>query len=85
MFLFFYSCKGAKVECGGEEITPDPSFSGGVFISPCILSGCHDNMTVVKEEIFGSVLSVLEFDCEDEVIERANNTEFGLAGGVFTA
>ena len=41
-------------------------------------------MTVVKDEIFGSVMSVLSFDCEEEVIDRANNTEFGLAGGVFT-
>ena len=41
-------------------------------------------MRVVKEEIFGSVMSVLKFDCEEEVVERANNTEFGLAGGVFT-
>ena len=41
-------------------------------------------MTVVKDEVFGSIMSVLEFDCEDEVIDRANNTEFGLAGGVFT-
>ena len=49
-----------------------------------MLVDCHDNMTVVNDEIFGSVMSVLEFDCEEEVIERANNTDFGLAGGVFT-
>lgn len=66
-------------------MTPEPRFAGGQFITPCVLTGCHDNMTVVKDEIFGSVLSILEFDCEDEVVERANNTEFGLAGGIFTA
>lgn len=76
--------EGAKILCGGEEVTPEPKFSRGQFISPCILSGCHDDMTVVREEVFGSVLSVLEFSTEEEVIERANNTEFGLAGGVFT-
>lgn len=70
--------------CGGEEVTPEPRFSDGQFISPCILSGCHDDMTVVKDEVFGSVMSVLEFTSEEEVIDRANNTEFGLAGGVFT-
>jgi len=41
-------------------------------------------MTCVKEEIFGPVMSILPFDTEEEVVERANNTKFGLAGGVFT-
>jgi len=41
-------------------------------------------MTAVKEEIFGAVLTILQFDTEDEVIVRANNTPFGLAGGLFT-
>ena len=41
-------------------------------------------MRVVKEEIFGAVASVLPFSTEEEVIKRANDTEFGLAGGVFT-
>lgn len=45
---------------------------------------CRDNMTCVKEEIFGPVMSVLPFDTEEEVIQRANNTTFGLASGVFT-
>lgn len=76
--------EGAKVLCGGKKVVPGPKFSGGLFLSPCVLVDCHDNMTVVKDEIFGSVMSVLEFDCEEEVIERANNTDFGLAGGVFT-
>lgn len=45
---------------------------------------CRDDMTCVKEEIFGPVMSVLPFDTEEEVIRRANNTTFGLASGVFT-
>lgn len=45
---------------------------------------CRDDMTCVKEEIFGPVMSVLPFDTEEEVILRANNTTFGLASGVFT-
>ena len=44
----------------------------------------RDDMKAVKEEIFGSVASVLVFDTEEEVIKRANDTTFGLAGGVFT-
>lgn len=50
-----------------------------------VLAGnCSDDMTCVKEEIFGPVMSILPFDTEEEVVERANNTKFGLAGGVFT-
>ena len=45
---------------------------------------CRDDMTCVKEEIFGPVMSVLPFDTEEEVIQRANNTTYGLASGVFT-
>lgn len=55
------------------------------MVIPVLLSGnCNDTMTCVKEEIFGPVMSILPFDTEEEVLERANNTHFGLAGGVFT-
>ncbi|KAL3831800.1 hypothetical protein ACJMK2_023504 [Sinanodonta woodiana] len=75
--------EGAQVLCGGERVYPGPEL-GGVYLSPCVFTDCLDNMTVVREEIFGSVMSVLSFDTEEEVIARANDTEFGLAGGVFT-
>ena len=51
-----------------------------MFLSPCVLTDCHDQMKAVKEEIFGSVAAVLPFDSEDEVVTRANDTPFGLAG-----
>ncbi|CAC5401962.1 ALDH9A1 [Mytilus coruscus] len=76
--------EGASVLCGGERVVPEDSLSGGYYMSPCILVNCEDHMTVVKDEIFGSVMSVLGFDTEPEVISRANDTEFGLAAGVFT-
>ncbi|KAL4634989.1 aldehyde dehydrogenase family 9 member A1-A-like [Arapaima gigas] len=77
--------QGARVLCGGEPYVPnDPKLKGGYFMSPCVLDNCIDEMTCVKEEIFGPVMSVLPFDTEEEVIERANNTTFGLAAGVFT-
>ncbi|KAM4629670.1 4-trimethylaminobutyraldehyde dehydrogenase A isoform 1-T2 [Polymixia lowei] len=77
--------EGAKVLCGGEPYTPsDPKLKGGYFMSPCVLDNCKDDMTCVKEEIFGPVMSVLPFDTEEEVLQRANNTTFGLASGVFT-
>merc|ERR1712002_1334678 len=76
--------EGAHIECGGERVTPNSELSNGYYITPCVLTNVTDDMTVAKEEIFGSVMSVLEFENEDEVIERANNTTFGLSGGVFT-
>lgn len=76
--------QGARVVYGGERVTPDASLRKGYYLSPCILDNCHDDMTVVREEVFGSVMSILPFDTEDEAVRRANSTEFGLAGGVFT-
>ncbi|XP_014872572.1 4-trimethylaminobutyraldehyde dehydrogenase A [Poecilia latipinna] len=77
--------EGAKALCGGDPFVPtDPKLKGGYFMSPCVLENCRDDMTCVKEEIFGPVMSVLSFDSEDEVIQRANNTTYGLASGVFT-
>lgn len=69
--------------CGGERVTVDPHLRG-YFVSPCILVNCEDHMTVVREEVFGSVMSILTFDSEEEVIRRANDSELGLAGGIFT-
>ncbi|XP_061096437.1 4-trimethylaminobutyraldehyde dehydrogenase A isoform X3 [Conger conger] len=77
--------EGARVLCGGEPFAPsDPKLQGGYFMSPCVLDNCNDDMTCVKEEIFGPVMSVLPFDTEEEVLQRANNTTLGLAAGVFT-
>ncbi|KFM77685.1 4-trimethylaminobutyraldehyde dehydrogenase, partial [Stegodyphus mimosarum] len=76
--------EGATVACGGEKISLLESHLKGYFISPCVLTNCSDEMLAVKEEIFGPVVSVLSFDCEDEAITRANSSPFGLAAGVMT-
>ncbi|XP_004639930.1 4-trimethylaminobutyraldehyde dehydrogenase [Octodon degus] len=77
--------QGAKVLCGGDPYTPeDPKLKDGYYMRPCVLTDCRDDMTCVKEEIFGPVMAILPFDTEAEVLERANNTSFGLAAGVFT-
>uniref|UniRef100_V9KLR3 4-trimethylaminobutyraldehyde dehydrogenase n=1 Tax=Callorhinchus milii TaxID=7868 RepID=V9KLR3_CALMI len=77
--------EGANVMCGGEPFVPqDSKLKGGYYMSPCVLGDCRDDMTCVKEEIFGPVMSILPFDTEEEVLKRANDTEFGLAAGVFT-
>ncbi|MGM0450515.1 MAG: betaine-aldehyde dehydrogenase [Pseudomonadota bacterium] len=75
--------EGATLACGGEELSP-AGVEGGYFVAPTVFTGCTDDMTIVKEEIFGPVMSVLTFRDEDDVIRRANNTHYGLAAGVFT-
>jgi betaine-aldehyde dehydrogenase len=75
--------EGARVLTGGTRVV-DGDLANGNFVAPTIFTDCHDDMTVVQEEIFGPVMTVLGFDDEQEVIERANATPFGLAAGVFT-
>lgn len=79
--------EGAKLIYGGKQPEWSPSeshFSNGNFIQPTIFTDCHDEMTIVKEEIFGPVMSILDFKDEREVIERANHTKYGLGAGVIT-
>ncbi len=75
--------EGAELLCGGT-IPKVQGFEGGHWIAPTVFAGVRDEMTIAREEIFGPVMSVLEFETEDEAIARANATEFGLAGGVYT-
>ena len=75
--------EGAFLLTGGKALQPKGN-EGGYFVAPTIFTDCNDDMTIVKEEIFGPVMSVLMFETEEEVIKRANDTEFGLAAGVFT-
>uniref|UniRef100_A0A8C8DKK8 Aldehyde dehydrogenase 9 family, member A1b n=1 Tax=Oryzias sinensis TaxID=183150 RepID=A0A8C8DKK8_9TELE len=83
--VLFHVQQGAKVLCGGEPFVPsDPKLRGGYYMSPCVLGDCTDDMTCVKEEIFGPVMSVLSFETEEEALRRANDTTLGLAAGVFT-
>ncbi len=75
--------QGARLLTGGARVTSG-DLANGCFVAPAVFDGCHDDMDIVRQEIFGPVMSVLEFADEDEVIARANATEFGLAAGVFT-
>lgn len=75
--------EGARLLTGGNRLHPQ-GFEGGYFMEPTILADCRDDMTVVREEIFGPVMSVLVFDAEEEAIERANATRYGLGAGLFT-
>jgi betaine-aldehyde dehydrogenase len=76
--------EGAQVLAGGRR--PDePELQKGYFYRPTVLDGCHRGMRVVREETFGPILTVERFDTEAEAVELANDTEYGLAGAVFTA
>lgn len=76
--MFFAVCCGRASSVRDSSSLPDVRF---VSLSA---ADCRDDMTCVKEEIFGPVMSILPFDTEAEVLERANDTTFGLAAGVFT-
>lgn len=75
--------EGAETVIGGSRVT-EGALARGAFVEPTVFAGCRDDMSIVREEIFGPVMSVLAFDEEEEVIERANATPYGLAAGVFT-
>ena len=75
--------EGAKLVVGGHRVTAG-ALAKGSFVAPTVFDACDDAMTIVREEIFGPVMTVLAFDDEDEVVARANATDFGLAAGVFT-
>ena len=73
--------EGARLLTGGGRVT-DAALANGAYVQPTVFSDCRDDMTIVREEIFGPVMSILAYDDEEEVIRRANDTHFGLAAGV---
>nr|WP_205863145.1 aldehyde dehydrogenase family protein [Planosporangium thailandense] len=75
--------EGATLRCGGRR-PDDPTLSGGYFYLPTVLDNCHAGMSVVREESFGPVLTVETFNGEDEAVRIGNDTDYGLAGAVWT-
>ena len=75
--------EGAELLCGGYRVT-DAGREKGNFVAPTVFSQTRPDMKIVREEIFGPVLVVQLFDTEDEAVRIANDTPYGLAGGVFT-
>jgi betaine-aldehyde dehydrogenase len=74
--------EGAKLLTGGRRL--GGALAQGNFVSPAIFDVCRDDMTIVREEVFGPLLSVLSFESEAEAVARANTTQFGLAAGIMT-
>jgi aldehyde dehydrogenase (NAD+) len=74
--------EGAKLLTGGAE--PPEGLDSGYFVRPTVFSGVTPEMTIAQEEIFGPVLVIQPYDDEDEAVRIANDTEYGLAGGVWS-
>jgi phenylacetaldehyde dehydrogenase len=75
--------EGATLAAGGHRIT-DPPYDKGYFYPPTVFVDVENSMRVAQEEIFGPVVCVMPFDSEEDAVELANATEFGLAGAIWT-
>ena len=75
--------EGAKVIAGGPD-TPE-GLDRGFFVQPTVFSEVTSEMTIAQEEIFGPVLSIMPYDDEEDAVRIANDTLYGLAGGVWSA
>jgi aldehyde dehydrogenase (NAD+) len=75
--------EGARLVTGGDE--PPEGLGQGYFIRPTVFSDVRNDMTIAQEEIFGPVLSIIPYDSEDEAVEIANDSPYGLAGGVWSS
>jgi acyl-CoA reductase-like NAD-dependent aldehyde dehydrogenase len=75
---------GARDAGNGAGDGADGAPDGGYFVSPTLFTGVEDSMRIAREEIFGPVLVAMPFEDLDEVARRANDTEYGLAAGLWT-
>jgi acyl-CoA reductase-like NAD-dependent aldehyde dehydrogenase len=74
--------EGARLVTGGEE--PPEGLNEGYYVRPTVFSDVRNDMTIGQEEIFGPVLSMIPYDSEDEAVQIANDSMYGLAGGVWS-
>jgi aminomuconate-semialdehyde/2-hydroxymuconate-6-semialdehyde dehydrogenase len=76
--------EGGTVLCGGTKIEMDGELEGGYYMRPAVIEGLPNNCRTNQEEIFGPVVTIQPFDTEEESIELANGTQFGLSSTVWT-
>ncbi len=76
--------EGARLVAGGVR-PPEPALAKGFFLRPTVLGECTREMTAVREEVFGPVVTVERFGTEEEAVRLANDTDYGLAGAVWTS
>jgi aldehyde dehydrogenase (NAD+) len=74
--------EGAVLSAGGTRLGGE--LAGGYFVEPTVFSDVNNTMTIAREEIFGPVISVIPFDTVEDALKMANDTEYGLGGGVWT-
>jgi len=72
--------KGATIHCGGEIID-----NGGLWMRPTVLTGVTPDMLIMQEETFGPLMPIIPFDSEEEAVQLANDSDYGLAAAVFSA
>ena len=74
---------GASLVCGGDRPDGD-GLGAGWYLNPAVVVGAPEDSELVREEVFGPVVTVLPFDDEDDLVRRANDTAYGLAAGIWT-
>ena len=74
--------EGAKLTAGGNRL--GGALADGYFIAPTVFDNVHNGMQIAREEIFGPVASIIPFDTVEEALKLANDTEYGLGGGLWT-
>ncbi|MGE3621691.1 MAG: aldehyde dehydrogenase family protein [Acidimicrobiia bacterium] len=77
--------EGAKLVVGGAEPPADESLAGGYYVEPTVFSEVRNDMVIAREEIFGPVLAILAYDTVEDAVAVANDSPYGLAGGVWSA
>jgi betaine-aldehyde dehydrogenase len=83
-YVAIATAEGAHLELGGSRPV-DPSLKDGFYYLPTLFTGCTNDMRIIQEEVFGPVISVETFDSEEDVVQRANSTIYGLAAGFWTS
>ena len=75
---------GGEIHCGGEPVTVAGRCENGWFIAPTVITGLGPDCRTNQEEIFGPVVTITPFESEDEVLQLANGTEYGLAASIWS-
>jgi aminomuconate-semialdehyde/2-hydroxymuconate-6-semialdehyde dehydrogenase len=82
--LFCFFNFGGKILIGGEREILEGDLKNGYYIQPTIIDGLSSDCDINQEEIFGPIVSLIPFKTEEEVVEMANSTKYGLSASIFT-